>query len=311
MKITTERIDALRHAARMVVRELGLHTDAYFDIGITLAERHLLIELESCLYPNVGDLAERLLLDKSTVSRLVAKAVKKEFVVYTMDKSDRRRRCLQLTEKGRQTLKAIEPLAQRQVKDALLTLNEEEAQTVEQGMALFAKGLGTARLRKEFTLASIEPQDNAALAHLITSVLKEHNCNKSRLCSSDVELQAMYEAYQQKGCAYFVIKKGAKVAGGAGIASLQNPKTDVCELRKICLAPNARGLGLDDLLIDACLREAKKQGYRFCIAFCIAMITEKNAEAEELYLRHGFIRKASQNDNRGHFDSAAIFEKIL
>ena len=59
------------------MRELGLLNDAYFDIGVTLAERHLLIELNRSPPPTMGEIAERLLLDKSTVSRLISKAVKK------------------------------------------------------------------------------------------------------------------------------------------------------------------------------------------------------------------------------------------
>jgi DNA-binding MarR family transcriptional regulator len=73
-------IDLLRHNARSVVRELGLLNDAYFEIGVTLAERHLLIELTSCNSPTLGEIAERLLLDKSTISRLIARAIKKGYV---------------------------------------------------------------------------------------------------------------------------------------------------------------------------------------------------------------------------------------
>ena len=79
--LSDQQINSLRQNARSVVRELGLLNDAYFEVGVTLAERHLLIELSSSQEPlTAGDIAERLLLDKSTVSRLVAKAVKKGFI---------------------------------------------------------------------------------------------------------------------------------------------------------------------------------------------------------------------------------------
>jgi DNA-binding MarR family transcriptional regulator len=71
--LSNEKVDLLRHNARSVVRELGLLNDAYFEIGVTLAERHLLIELSSCASPTMGEIAERLLLDKSTASRLIAR----------------------------------------------------------------------------------------------------------------------------------------------------------------------------------------------------------------------------------------------
>src|SRR3984885_12434718 len=109
--LSVEEIDLLRHNARSVVRELGLLNDAYFEIGVTLAERHLLIELTSCSCPTMGDIAERLLLDKSTASRLIAKAVKKGYISYTADERDKRKRYLHFTEKGKKVLNAFEPIA--------------------------------------------------------------------------------------------------------------------------------------------------------------------------------------------------------
>lgn len=148
-----DKIEALRHASRMVVRELGLLADAYFDVGITLAERHLLIELQSNHNCDVKEIAKRLILDKSTASRLIARAVKKGFVRYAIDANDRRRRCLEVTTKGKEILAIIEPFAQKQVRDALLTLEKDEVLIVQQGVALFAKGLTQARLKREKDLA--------------------------------------------------------------------------------------------------------------------------------------------------------------
>src|SRR5580698_10013887 len=126
-KFSNEKVDLLRHNARNVVRELGLLNDAYFEIGVTLAERHLLIELASCTCPTMGEIAERLLLDKSTASRLIAKAMKKGYIKCTLDDTDKRKRFLHLTELGKKTLETFEPIAFNQTKLALLTLNPEEA----------------------------------------------------------------------------------------------------------------------------------------------------------------------------------------
>jgi putative acetyltransferase len=150
--ISGEQVDRLRQAMRMVVRELGLLSEAYFDIGVTLAERHLLIELQSVPQLTVGDIAERLLLDKSSASRLIAKAAKKGFVAYSRDAKDKRKRWLKITAPGRKTLAAFEPFAQKQVVDALKTLSEEEVKLVYQGVSLFSRGLTEARMRKNGVL---------------------------------------------------------------------------------------------------------------------------------------------------------------
>lgn len=150
MKILSDdMINLLRHNARNIVRELGLLNDAYFEIGVTLAERHLLIELSSSESPTAGELAQRLLIDKSTMSRLIDKALKKGYIKSASDEKDKRRKILQLTDIGKQTLEAFEPIAFHQTKEALMTLTAEEIEHVHQGIALYAKGLKNSRLRKK------------------------------------------------------------------------------------------------------------------------------------------------------------------
>src|ERR1700722_16682685 len=94
--LSREAVNELRHNARSVVRELGLLNDAYFEIGVTLAERHLLIELTTHSLPTMGETAERLPLKKSTRSRLISKAVKKGYVKCVTDAKDKRKRFLQI-----------------------------------------------------------------------------------------------------------------------------------------------------------------------------------------------------------------------
>lgn len=144
-----ESINLLRQHARSMIRELGLLNDAYFNIGVTLAERHLLIELSVCSNPTVGEIAERLLLDKSTASRLIAKAVKKGFINISFDAKDKRKRFLHMTDQGKKVLQAFESIAFNQTKGALLTLTPDEMQTVYRGIALYAKGLKNSRLKME------------------------------------------------------------------------------------------------------------------------------------------------------------------
>jgi DNA-binding MarR family transcriptional regulator len=141
-----EEINQLRRNARALVRELGLLNDAYFNIGVTLAERHLLIELESCGKTTLGDIARRLLLDKTTISRLIAKALRKGYIRCDRGAGDRRQRWVELSERGREVLAAFESIAFRQTRDALLTLTPEEVEIVYRGVALYAQGLKRSRL---------------------------------------------------------------------------------------------------------------------------------------------------------------------
>lgn len=258
--IANDEVNVLRQNARAVVRELGLLNDAYFNIGVTLAERHLLIELNSCLCPTVGEIAERLLLDKSTASRLIAKAVRKGYVNYSSDEVDKRKRFLQLTEKGRKTLNAFEPIAFNQTKEALLTLTEEEIKTVYRGIALYAKGLKHSRLRNRLIIQRMTSQDYVGLSQVVAALQKEayfigwqHTTDWARL----------FDTYQKKGFSYFVMKIETRVIGGAGVCPYHESST--CELANLCIQSDMGGVGFEKILIDFCMKEAKRLGYAKCI----------------------------------------------
>lgn len=256
--LPAEEVNLLRQNARSVVRELGLLNDAYFDIGVTLAERHLLIELSTCLYPTVGDIAERLLLDKSTASRLIAKAVKKGYVEYSTDENDKRKRFLQFTQVGRKVLNAFEPIAFNQTKDALLTLTAEEIKMVYRGIELYAKGLKNSRLRNKIVITKVTKHDHAGIAHLLAGCL-----SKALQYSGEAEWTNLFENYRKKGSSYFVMKMESKIIGVAGFFP-SSSESHVCELERICIQSDMYGFGFEKMLLDFCLKEAKRVGYDQC-----------------------------------------------
>ncbi|MBA2728694.1 MAG: MarR family transcriptional regulator [Parachlamydiaceae bacterium] len=293
--LSSVEINTLRTNARNVVRELGLLNDAYFDIGVTLAERHLLIELNSCLYPTVGDIAERLLLDKSTVSRLITKAFKKGYIKYATDDNDKRKRFLQFTEIGRNVLNAFDPIAFNQTKEALLTLTPDEINTVYRGIELYAKGLKNSRLRQKITVAEILVQDNAGLAHLFTEVHKGSSFLKSIEDNQHFRLENLFETYQKKGSSYFVMKMESKIIGGAGISPYECSDLHICQLEKICMHPEMHDLGFEKILIDFCIKEATQIGYKQCY-----VDIEKEAQfPPNLFQKQGFqaLKNNKQNES--------------
>ena len=64
-------ISPIRQASRQIVRELHLLDGRLCIEGFTFSECHLLTELETLGQATATELGERLVLEKSTVSRLV------------------------------------------------------------------------------------------------------------------------------------------------------------------------------------------------------------------------------------------------
>ena len=96
--------DDVRHHRRQM-RELHRITGALLGdraccCGLSLPQCHVLLELEARGTTSLVDLAERLELDKSTVSRTVEGLVELGIVVRTTNAEDRRYVALDLTTLG-------------------------------------------------------------------------------------------------------------------------------------------------------------------------------------------------------------------
>lgn len=75
--------------------------------GVTLAQCHVLLEIEGNAMANLGTLAQKLDLDISTLSRTVDNLVKLGYVRRETDASNRRQLLIQLSDSGRELADAI------------------------------------------------------------------------------------------------------------------------------------------------------------------------------------------------------------
>lgn len=343
--ISRESVNELRHNARSVVRELGLLNDAYFEIGVTLAERHLLIELTMYPSPTMGEIAERLLLDKSTISRLISKAVKKGYVECVTDKKDKRKRFLQITEKGKQTLNAFEPIAFNQTKEALLTLTHDEIETVHKGIALYAKGLRSSRTQNKTDTEhlitqrdfNLEAEHNKQIENLpeISNRLSQMGYTLDLFNQKDEE--ALYEIFQDvvdsgsqfpyesssieefhrqfftaQGQVYVCHSLEGKVIGGFYLRANFSGRSSHIANAAYMIRNTYRGKGLGSLLIKASLHLAKDLGFQ---AMQFNMVLSQNTLAVKLYERLGFsvvgiIPQAVRNPSGNYQDGYVMHRKL-
>jgi putative acetyltransferase len=80
------------------------------------------------------------------------------------------------------------------------------------------------------------------------------------------------------------------------VAPLRNGPADVCELQKMYFLPGARGRGLGERMIQACLAEARRLGYRTCY---LETLSGMDA-AQKLYARMGFRPICGPMGSTGH-----------
>lgn len=140
------------------------------------------------------------------------------------------------------------------------------------------------RGERRTSLRPIEPGDDPRVASVIRTVMPEYGAVGEGFSIMDPEVDAMHEAYAGEGAAYFVALIDEGVVGGAGIGPLVGGPPDVCELKKMYLLPEARGLGLGRRLLERCLDAARDAGYGRCYLETLGHMRE----ARRLYERNGF-----------------------
>jgi len=149
----------------------------------------------------------------------------------------------------------------------------------------------------DFIIREIKPNDNEQIAQVIRTVLTEFGAPKVGTAYEDKATDEMFETYQKENTAYFVIEHQNKIVGGVGFADLDSFDGTVCELQKMYFLPITRGKGLGSKLIDFCLTQAKKQGYKQCYLETMPYMDAARA----LYSKNGFINLDKPMGNTGHY----------
>jgi putative acetyltransferase len=296
-----------REASRRLVRELDVIKEKIGLAGINYTHGHVLLYLESKGLLTIAELAELLRLDKSTTSRAVQSLIRRGYLRYEKDNADRRIKPVALTDKGTKLVLRIHEIANEEVSAALRGLTAEERTKVIEGMALYARALRRARMRRRFEIREIRPEDDPYIARVIHRVMGEFDLNVPGSSLQDEEVKAMSDAYSDDRAAYFVVTDGDEIVGGAGVSRLDGGDETVCELKKMYLLPEARGLGLGEELLEKCLDAARDAGYETCYLETIREMTS----ARSLYDKYGFRPLENPMGDTGHFRCDRWFSRQI
>ena len=115
-----------------------------------------------------------------------------------------------------------------------------------------------------YQIQELSHAHDSQICQIIKQVGEEYGAVGEGFGPSDTEVKAMSQFYHDKiASRYLVVSIDNKIVGGCGIAAFNNSKS-VCELRKLFLLPDARGLGLGKKLVEGCLKYAVVKGYESC-----------------------------------------------
>lgn len=147
-------------------------------------------------------------------------------------------------------------------------------------------------------------EDNAAIAQVIREVSKEHGlAPEDGFAVADPILDDLYQHYQQKHAAYWVISDAnGKIHGGGGISPLQ-ADAQCLELQKMYFSQALRGQGLAQQLLELAFNFAQQQGFNEIYLETTAGL----AAAVKLYEKNGFVYLEQPRGNTGHSAACEIW----
>jgi putative acetyltransferase len=127
--------------------------------------------------------------------------------------------------------------------------------------------------------------------------LKEFGANHPGTVYYDDSTNHLSDVFETPGSIYFVAEFNGEVVGGGGIYPTEGLPTDTCELVKMYLYPQIRGIGLGTLLIKKCIDFAKQTGYQNIYLETMPELQQ----ALKTYQKLGFEYIDHPMGNSGHF----------
>ncbi|HYJ38440.1 MAG TPA: GNAT family N-acetyltransferase [Chitinophagaceae bacterium] len=143
----------------------------------------------------------------------------------------------------------------------------------------------------------IQQDDNPALASIVRNTLAEFGANHPGTVFYDPTTDDLFNLFQKERSIYYVAELNDEIVGGAGIYPSDGLNADTCELVKMYLLPQARGLGLGKELINRSLSFAKQAGYKKVYLESMPELKQ----ALKIYENFGFKYLDGPLGNTGHY----------
>lgn len=285
---SSDSIDSIRDASRRIVRELGFMGGAFAGTELSPSSVHALIEIDGGNGITASDLGERLHLEKSSISRMLRKLVLSGDIREESGKDDSRSKKLALTRSGRKRVANIHAFARMQVSEALNRLEAKHAQTVIDGLSLYANALAG-----HLSSPTSSPEDvvsgyRPGLIGRITEMHALYYAHEAGFCRrfETVVAEGLTEfcgRLDRPQNAIWIAVRGERIVGSIAIDG-EDFGENVAHLRWFIINDDARGSGLGRKLIRAALGFVDKMSFPETHLWTFSGL----GAARHLYEAHGF-----------------------
>lgn len=261
-----DEVQQVRSFSRLVTERLGVLMDSYLDLGRPLGASRLLWEVDAAV--DVRELRARLSLDSGYLSRLLRTLEGEGLVTVQAEAADRRRRTATLTAAGRAERARLDERSNALARSLLAPLSERQTTQLVDAMATVERLLTAG-------LVDFSPEDPAG--EVAQACLRRYYA----------EIDERFDAGFDLGTALpfdsgvFVVARLRGEPIGCGALKEADPP----QIKRMWVAPEARGLGVGRRLLAELERHAVERG-----ATEIQLETNRVlTEAQQLYRSAGYV----------------------
>lgn len=275
---TATEVARVRSFNRLVTERIGVLQDRYLSRGRPLGASRLLWEI-GVAGADVRELRTRLGLDSGYLSRLLRMLEADGLIEVGANPGDRRVRLAQLTAKGRRERDVLDRRSDELAESLLGPLSEGQRARLVAAMAEVERLLTASAAE----LREVDPADPD-----VAYCLREFFTEVGRRAStpvSDADIPDAEDMREPHGVFLIAYLKGDPI-GCAGLRLHDDELADeFAEVKRMWVAPSARGLGLGRRLLEAVEGHARAKG----VARLRLDTNEHLAEAIAMYRSAGYL----------------------
>lgn len=260
---------------------------AILETGYTLTEKDVLLEISKTERCTANILIQQLNIDRSYMSRMLAKFEKSGLIEKTQSQTDSRIRYIRLTELGRKEFNRLSDIQSNHIGAIFNKLSDTDQQDVWQAMVMIRNKLSDAN-----DIITIRPYTQSDIEYVIS--------RHKTMYYAERHLSGTFSAYVDEIVYRFVDKYNAQTdclkileCNNAPAGSIAIAKVDetTAQLRFFMLEPEMRQRGYGNRLMDMALEFCREKGYKKVFLLTITA----QIVARHVYETHGFYR-VSSND---------------
>ena len=305
----------VRRFNRLYTKHIGVLREGYLDSRFSLTQVRILHEIANRGPLAASELARDLGIDPGYLSRLITEFSRRDLLARAPSGTDRRRRELRMTAKGRAVFASLDARASAEVAAWLDALPPGARRALESAMDTIEAALpGGARPEEP----SVTPRSTTIIVRDprpgdLGWIVHRHGA----IYAAEYGWDATFEALVAEIVAGFLRRHDprrervwiAERDGAiAGSVMLVARSATVAQLRILLVEPDARGLGIGGRLVEECIAFARRAGYRRVMLWTMNVLVD----AARIYARAGFHRAHRERTRSfGHDLVAETWERDL